>query len=167
MAEMWELVNEHGEGSGVIYNRESGEQFPDGLYFRVVEVWVKVYDKLLITQRHPDKWRGLSWEVPGGGVILGEVPRESAARELFEETGISALPEELSLLGTSFHGAAMIYSYYLELHAQPHLTLQPTEVVDYKYLTLPELALDSELTPGTKIRFEKYLDILNEKFEKT
>ncbi|MBQ8529034.1 MAG: NUDIX hydrolase [Clostridia bacterium] len=167
MAELWELVNELGEGSGVIYNRESGEPFPEGLYFRVVEVWVKVSDKLLITQRHPNKWRGLSWEVPGGGVILGEVPRESAARELFEETGISALPEELSLLGTSFHGAAMIYSYYLELRGQPNLTLQPTEVVDYKYLTLPEATLVSELTPGTKIRLETYWNILKEKFEKT
>lgn len=156
MAEIWELVNERGEGSGVLYDRESGAQFAKGLYFRVVEVWVRVGERLLLTQRHPDKWMGLCWEVPGGGVVLGEEPAVSACRELFEETGISSTPDELVFLGTDFHGAALIYSYYLGLDGEPTLSLQPTEVVDYRYLHLDEAALVGELTEGTKERLDKY-----------
>ena len=34
------------------------------------------------------KHRGRSWEFPGGGIQEGETSKETAARELFEETGL-------------------------------------------------------------------------------
>ena len=154
--EIWELVNERGEPSGVLYDRESGAEFPDGLYFRVVEVWVRVGERLLLTQRHPDKWCGLFWEVPGGGVVLGEEPKDSACRELMEETGIRVLPDEPIPLSVTHHGAAMVYSYFARLDREPELALQPTEVVDYKYLPLDEAEGAGELTPGTRERLEKF-----------
>ena len=162
--EIWELVNRRGECSGVLYDRESGKEFPEGLYFRVVEVWVRVGERLLVTRRHPGKWRGLCWEVPGGGVVYGELPLESACRELAEETGIVAEASELELLGTSFHGAAMIYSYYLGLESEPMLALQASEVVDYRYVHLDEVESVGELTPGTRHRLAAYGDRLRELF---
>ena len=88
--EIWELVDSDGNLSGVLYERGSKKPIPEGLYFRVVEVWTKIGDKLLITQRHPSKWMGLKWEVSGGGVVFGEEIRDAAVRELFEETGLTA-----------------------------------------------------------------------------
>lgn len=35
------------------------------------------------------------WQIPGGGVDAGEQPREAAAREALEETGLEVAPEEL------------------------------------------------------------------------
>lgn len=35
------------------------------------------------------------WETPGGGAELGEKPRQTAVRELAEETGIECEPSEL------------------------------------------------------------------------
>ena len=160
--EIWELVNEAGEGSGVLYERASGAEFPGGLYFRVVEVWVVAGDRLLVTQRHPDKWCGLMWEVSGGGVLLGERVEESAVRELREETGIEVCENELISLGRTLHGAAMVYSYAVRLTEPPNVTPQPTEVVDYRFVTLSEARDMEGLTPGTRDRFEKFYNRLSE-----
>ena len=45
--------------------------------------------KLLLVRRAHEPWRGL-WDVPGGFCGPREHPRDTAARELREETGLSA-----------------------------------------------------------------------------
>ena len=68
----------------------------DGL---VVCVWV--YDgqgKILLTRRAPGKSFAGTWENSGGAAKAGETSRQAIARELFEETGIRAEPEEFELL---------------------------------------------------------------------
>ncbi|MFB6139851.1 MAG: NUDIX domain-containing protein [Halosimplex sp.] len=42
------------------------------------------------------------WALPGGRLEHGESPREGAARELAEETGLSVEPAALELLGDGF-----------------------------------------------------------------
>ncbi|MDP9101498.1 MAG: NUDIX domain-containing protein [Actinomycetota bacterium] len=42
-----------------------------------------------------DPTRGTWWFTPGGGLDAGESPAEGASRELFEETGLRCLPEDL------------------------------------------------------------------------
>ena len=88
MKEIWELVDESGERCGALYDREVGGKIPRGQYFKVVEVFVRVGERVLVTRRHRDKWCGLMWEAPGGGVIGKETDRAAASRELLEETGI-------------------------------------------------------------------------------
>ncbi|WP_239167097.1 NUDIX domain-containing protein [Catellatospora coxensis] len=66
------------------------------------EVWV--FDPArtrVVLVRHP--WR--AWVPPGGRVEPGETPREGAARELFEETGVRAelLDRPAAVAVRSFH----------------------------------------------------------------
>ena len=63
MAEYWNLIDENGENSGIIWSRGDRYKIPDGLYLPCVEIWVKIGDRLLITRRHPDKREGLKYEV--------------------------------------------------------------------------------------------------------
>ena len=159
--EIWELANEHGEGCGVLYDRNCGEPIPEGYYFRVAEVWVRLGDKILLTRRHPEKWAGLCWEVPGGGVLMGEEPVDAASRELFEETGISVAAADLVFIGSSTHQNAIVYSFFAELQDEPVLNLQPTEVVDYRFLTPDDAEqMRDEMTVGTSAR----LDIIKCRF---
>lgn len=54
---------------------------------------------VLLTERAVNPGRG-KWVVPGGHLELDESPREAAARELREETGVRADPADLALLET-------------------------------------------------------------------
>lgn len=70
---------------------------------------VDARDRLLLfrTLRHPGKPElGTLWLPPGGGIKDGEQPAEAAARELFEETGLSIGPDELGPLVAVTSGTA-------------------------------------------------------------
>jgi len=63
-------------------------------------VFVIVYNdknEILLQQRDKEYLRGY-WDFPSGHVEYGEDLRIAAARELIEETGISANPEDLRLV---------------------------------------------------------------------
>ena len=78
-----------------------GTPWRPGEYGLVVCVWV--YDgrgKLLLTRRAPGKSFAGTWENSGGAALAGETSRQAIARELFEETGIEAAPEEFDLIAS-------------------------------------------------------------------
>jgi len=82
--------------------RLRGEPRRPGEYGLVVCVWV--YDgkgHLLLTRRASGKSFAGTWENSGGAVQAGENSLEAIQRELWEETGIRAKPEEFELLDTS------------------------------------------------------------------
>ena len=159
--EIWELCDADGRPAGVLYDRSSGKEIPHGYHFLVSEVFVKAGELLLLTQRHPSKWAGLKWEASGGGVLRGESVSERAVRELLEETGIRASEGELIYLGRDYTGAAIVESYLLRLSEIPSLKLQPSEVVDYKYINESEIGgMIGEFTPGTRVRLDKYHTII-------
>ncbi|HEX8641533.1 MAG TPA: (deoxy)nucleoside triphosphate pyrophosphohydrolase [Allosphingosinicella sp.] len=51
--------------------------------------------RILLQQRSPGRQMEGLWEFPGGKVEPGEVPENALARELEEELGIRALPQDL------------------------------------------------------------------------
>ena len=57
----------------------------------LIAIAIVEYDGLfLVGQRPPDVPLAGLWEFPGGKVQAGETPEAAAARECFEETGLTA-----------------------------------------------------------------------------
>lgn len=159
MAEIWDIIDKNGKSLGITWERANRKNIPEGMYHLCVEVCVKIGDKLLITQRHPDKDEGLKYDVPGGAVVAGEDVLAGAVRELFEEAGIAVEPCELKELGRLTNGNVYAVSYLVSLNEMPEIKLQESEVVGYKLVTKSELAeMMDELTRGTRSRYLVYKD---------
>ena len=159
MAEIWDLLDKDGNKCGVSWPRSEFDRIPEGHYFPCVEVWVKIGDKLLITQRHPDKTEGLKYDCPGGAVLSGESIYDGALRELYEEVGIATDSDSLKLMGSFIRGHAYAFSFLLRLHELPNILLQPAEVVGYRLVDRMEFeAMTDDITEGTKARYLLYKD---------
>ena len=99
MTEWNDVYDENRVKTGRVHRR--GTPWEPGDYGLVVCVWV--YDgfgKLLLTRRAPEKSFAGTWENSGGAARAGEDSLTAIQRELREETGITALPEEFELLDT-------------------------------------------------------------------
>jgi ADP-ribose pyrophosphatase len=79
--------------------REDTWRLPDGreVVYPVLAVGVTVGvlplvdgDRVLLVRQFRHLQRGLSWELPGGGALPGELPETAAQRELREEGGYRA-----------------------------------------------------------------------------
>ena len=154
MTELWDLVDRDGRKNGIKWARKDHANIPEGMYHPCVEVWVKVGDRVLITQRHPDKSEGLKFDAPGGAVLSGESIEEGAVRELFEEVGIRADAANLRRLGVFLGKRAYAVSFSLELLSLPELTLQPSEVIGYRLVSASELEnMADQLCEGCRKRY--------------
>lgn len=149
MPELWDLYNSLGEPLSEICER--GYPLPDGKYHLVADVLPVNRDgRILITKRHPKKTYGGMWETTGGAVLSGEIALEGAARELYEETGLRAQPEELEYRGEIVrqgkHGGNTIHKFYLYRGAfsEADVRLQEGETVDYRLCTPAEIKAMTE-----------------------
>jgi len=62
---------------------------------RVVAAVVWRRHQLLMTLRPPGDPLGMLWELPGGKIDDGESPTAALVREIREELGVTAIPEEV------------------------------------------------------------------------
>lgn len=148
MGELWNLVDSKGIATGIKYERGASNPIPDGLYHLAVEVWFKPgFNKLLLTQRHPDKPYGLKWECTCGSALYGESSFEAAQRELSEELGIRVSLSELEYLNTVIEGNCIIDIFLVERNLSfSEIVLQEDEVVAHKYVDVGNLdSLKDEL----------------------
>lgn len=105
-----DIYDENRQLTGRVHQR--GTPWNPGEYGVVVCVWV--YDgrgHLLLTRRAKGKSFAGTWENSGGAAKAGETSRQAVARELFEETGIRADPEEFELLDTDMD-RNIFYDHY-------------------------------------------------------
>lgn len=118
-----------------------GVPIPSGEYHIVVQVMtVNSRGEILLTQRVPEKTSGGKWECSGGCAVSGENSREAAARELFEETGIEASPDELVLDWTMTTDSMLRDFYVLERNVElTQLKLQAIEVCAAKWVSFERL----------------------------
>ncbi len=106
--EILDICDENGRPTGETAFRELAHR--DGLPHRTAHIWV-VREKggrteILLQKRSRDKesFPGMYDTSAAGHIPAGEEPLPAALRELREELGIAARPEQLSFAGT-FHGA--------------------------------------------------------------
>lgn len=96
--ELWDIYDVNGNPAGRVHDR-SQHLAPGDYHLAVTVVVVNSQREVLCTLRSKGKsvYPGV-WENPGGGVLAGETSLVGAVRELGEETGIAAAPEELCFL---------------------------------------------------------------------
>ncbi len=106
-----------------------GTPWKAGEYGLVVCVWVYDGDgRLLLTRRAKGKSFAGTWENSGGAAKAGESSLQAITRELFEETGICAQPEEFEFIGSD-RDAHTHYDFYCLKRKTPltQIVLQPGE----------------------------------------
>lgn len=118
-----------------------GTPWRKGEYGLVVCVWVADgKGKVLLTRRAPEKTFAGTWENSGGAAQAGENSLQAITRELYEETGIRAEPEEFHLIGSGSDRHTH-FDYYTLVRDIPleQVKLQPGETDDAKWVTFQEV----------------------------
>ena len=134
--ERFDLYGEDGRRIGRTVPR--GEPIPRGTYHLVVQtIVINSSGEILLTQRVPEKTSGGKWEGSGGCVIAGEYATHAAARELYEETGISAYPSQFIHIW-DMRTEDMIRKFYAIGRDAPlrRLRLQKEEVCAAKWVDI-------------------------------
>ena len=142
--ELWDVYDREGNRVGRVHNR-ADPMAPGDYHLAVTIVIVNSAGEVLCTLRSMEKsvYPGV-WENPGGGVLSGETSLQGALRELREETGVAAAPEDLCFLCrrtvTEPGGGGFLMDVYgLKRNlAIEELALQPGEVDAAKWFPLDE-----------------------------
>ncbi len=154
--EYFDICDESGSPTGEIIDRETAHR--DGILHRTAHVWIvrkktQGYDILLQKRSmEKDSFPGLYDTSSAGHIPTGSEPLPSAIRELQEELGIAAKPEQLIYAGSfriqyeeEFHGQVFrdnevtkVYVYQEPVDIK-ELILQKSEVDEVRWFDLEEV----------------------------
>ena len=164
--EYFDIVTEDGRPTGETVSREDAHR--DGIPHRTAHVWI-VREKegrteILLQKRSEDKdsFPGLYDTSSAGHIPAGDEPLDSAIRELREELGVTASPEELSYAGNFhirydkvFHDQPFrdneVVSVYVLTRPVDSFTLQESEVSEVRWFDLEEVW--NEIVSGDRHRY--------------
>lgn len=134
--ELWDVCDELGRPTG--QRVAKGAPFPPGRYHLAAEVWVVNSEGEILIQQRAGSCEILPgiWGLTTGRMTAGETTRQGAARELEEELGIVAQPEELLPL-LHVRRTELIWDVFLLRRDLPlaALTLQKEEVAAARWVT--------------------------------
>jgi len=125
--------------TGKVHRR--GSRWKNDEYGLVVCVWVHDgHGKLLLTRRAKGKTAAGTWENSGGAAQAGETSLQAIIRELREETGIQAQPEEFTLLESTRDGNTH-YDHYCLCKDIPisQIVLQEGETDAAQWVTFAQI----------------------------
>lgn len=138
--ERWDMLDRWGRTTGRTVVR--GQSIQPGDYHLVTHAWlVDAAGRFLIQRRaeHLSLWPGL-WATTGGSAVAGEDSLSAMRRELHEELGIAAKPQELVLLGRILGVDSLIDVWLLRKElALDQLVLQTEEVSAIRWVDREEL----------------------------
>ena len=137
--EIFDIIDENGNPTGKTVTREKAHT--DGIPHRTAHIWI------IRKESFPGKFDTSS----AGHIQAGDEPQESAIRELHEELGIQASPDQLEFAGTfpisfekEFHGKmfrdeeiAFVYIYDQSVDISK-LVLQKEEVEAVEWFDFEE-----------------------------
>lgn len=105
-------------------------------------------ERLLLVRRSVEPGRG-KWCLPGGFMELGETPRETALRELGEETGLRGRIDRIldadATPNRDYHTVALICYLVREYAGTPRAGDDADDVDFFPAGALPPVAFDSHL----------------------
>lgn len=117
-------------------------------------------DKILMVRRHPQKFQGDTWGIPGGKLDPGETARQAVIRECWEEVGLEVDDRALIHLETvymRFHSHdAIFHMFYHRFFDVPVITLSLSEHTEARWVTIPE-SLELNLIAGGRESIDLYL----------
>lgn len=140
------------------FQRMKSKAHEVGLWHRAAHIIIYHNDSILLQQRvdSKDYFPGV-WDISAAGHIgAGEIPVESALRELQEEVGIKSSVEELNFYKIikeehqykNINNKEFYYMYFLKREIDlDNLTLQKEEVKDVKIMKLDDLEKDLKKNP--------------------
>ena len=151
--ELFDVIDSKGNPAGQIVSREKAHA--EGIPHRTAHIWIirkkegRVQILLQKRSQNKDSFPGKFDTSSAGHIQAGDEPLESALRELKEELGISATPEQLHFAGTfpisfakEFHGKmfrdeeiAFVYIYQEPVNTA-ELVLQTEEVEEVQWFDL-------------------------------
>jgi isopentenyldiphosphate isomerase len=134
--ESWDLYNAEGELQEISIRR--GEPIPDGLYHRIVHIWIyNEKQEFLIQKRAPHlSWFPNRWATTTGSMVSGERDVLAAAyREVEEELSLNSVDIDLEkgeeiIIGSSI---VAIFSGFLPANMFSQIKLN-SEVSDVKWM---------------------------------
>ncbi len=132
--EIWDLYDARGVKTGETMRR--GEEIPRGRYHIGVHIWpLNSRGEFLIQRRSMQvQWKPGIWAVTGGSAVKGENPLEAAQRELREELGVTAAPEEMKKVTCLRRSNSFCNVYlYLTDRAAGQFVLQKEEVSEVRW----------------------------------
>ncbi len=157
--EYLDVCDENGRPTGATVERDLAHR--DGILHRTAHVWVlrtvgeQVQVLLQKRSRQKESFPGMYDASSAGHIPAGVEPPDSALRELYEELGIEAKPEELVYAGAfrcryerAFHGRLFrdneyrLAFVYREPVDAEKLTLQESEVESVRWFPLEEVAAE-------------------------
>ena len=139
MIEFGDIYDKERNRTGRLHRR--GTPWQKGEYGLVVCVWVyNGRGQVLLTRRAPEKSFAGTWENSGGAAQAGEDSLQAIVRELAEETGIQAAPEEFALL-CSGRDRTCFYDFYCLKRDIPigDIVLQPGETDGAMWVTAGQI----------------------------
>lgn len=127
--EIWDLYDAQGNKTGRTMRRN--EPIPAGLYHLGVHIWpLNSKGEFLIQRRASTvQWKPGMWSVTGGCAVSGEDDLAAALRELGEELGYRARPDELHRIAylRKSNAFCAVYVLHTDLPAEAFV-LQREEV---------------------------------------
>ena len=134
--EIWEILDRNGVPTGKTVERKR-VCLARGEYHLVVHIWILGSDGRVLIQRRSFNKPLMSgeWAAIGGSAVVGETSAEAARRELAEEMGIQAEPNELRLIKQMVRKNSILNIYLLCSDvAVSDLVLQEEEVSEAKWV---------------------------------